>query len=130
VIACPSCKRRVFTPRDLLFATLDGAAQCRFCGQNARLDVTSRWMIACVIALALPNLFLYAGVFYSGHLFMISLFVIVTAWAALSWACSPFLTLEVATRRSRVDRRTSVLAVCALLVAAILIDSYMRARFE
>src|SRR5690349_21461895 len=76
VIACPSCQRQVLTRLDILLATLDGRVQCPVCGRMARLDLMSRWMILCVLALSLPALLLYGGVFYSGHLFVVSMFII------------------------------------------------------
>jgi hypothetical protein len=83
-----------------------------------------------VIAIVLPNALLYGGVFYSGHLFLISIFIILGTWGILSWAGSPFLTLEVVPRGSSIDRRQSILILLVLLVTAIIIDSYMRARFD
>ena len=114
VIACPNCNRRVFTRRDMLYATLDGAARCRFCGRAARLDLMSRWLFACVLAIVLPTLYLYAGVFYSGHLFLISIFVILGAWGMLSFVGFPLLTLEVAGGGSAIDRRTSMLILAVV----------------
>ena len=114
----------------MLYATLDGAAQCRSCGRTARLDISSRWIMSCVLAIALPNILLYGGVFYSGHLFLISTFLIIGAWGMLSLVGFPLLKLEVAAGSSSNDRRTSILALVAVLVAAIIIDSIMRARFD
>lgn len=130
VITCPSCKRGVFTRRDLLYATLDGMAQCGSCGRIARLDVSIRWIFSCVLAIILPNVLLYGGVFYSGHLFLVSTFLILGAWGILSWVGFPFLTLEVVPGGSPVDRRKSILILLVFLVSVIIIDSYMRTRFE
>jgi hypothetical protein len=130
VIACPSCNRRVFTRRDILYATLDGAAQCRFCGRIARLDLMSRWLISCLLALVLPTAYLYGGVFYSGHLFLISIVVILGAWGILTFVGFPLLTLEVVGGSSAIDRRKSMLILAVVLIAAIIIDSFIRARIE
>jgi hypothetical protein len=130
VIACPSCNRRIFTRRDMLHAIVDGGARCRSCGRNARLDTLTRWMMSCMLALILPTVFLFFGVFYSGHLFVISMVIILGAWAILSVVGFPFLTLEVSASQGLIDRSKSVWLLGALFVAAILIDGYMRTRFE
>jgi len=72
-IPCPGCKRPVFSLHDILYAPLDGTARCRVCGRFARLDLFSRWMISCAIAVILPALLLYWELFYSRHLFVISI---------------------------------------------------------
>jgi hypothetical protein len=92
-----------------LYATLDGMAQCRVCGGTARLDVFSRWIIACAISLVLPTVLLYGGLFYSGHLFVISIFVIFGSWAALSWVAFPLLTLETVPGGSPIERSKAIL---------------------
>ena len=128
--ACPRCRRRIFTRRDLLSTALDGTAQCRSCGQVVRLDVFSRWLLSCVIALILPGVLLYGDLFYSGHLFIISLVFIFAAWAALTWVCCPILTLEPATTGRPIDRTTGVLILVVLLAAAGIIDNFMASRFD
>ena len=130
MIACPSCKRRVFTRRDILSSSLDGTVECRACGRLARLDVLSRWMIACVIAIILPAVLLYGGLFYSGHLFVASMVLIFGAWRVLSWFGYPLLTLEHATGSVGLDRRQSVFIVVVLLFTAVVIDGFMAARFD
>jgi hypothetical protein len=130
MIPCPSCNRRVFTPRDMLYAALDGMAQCRGCGRLARLDLLSRWMISCVLAILLPNVLLYGGLFYSGHLFVISIVIIYGAWALLSFFGFPFLTLEAVASDSSIDRPKSILLLAVLLVAAIVIDSFIASKIE
>jgi len=130
MIACPSCKRRVFTRRDMLYATLDGAARCRICGRIARLDLTSRGMISCVLAIVLPPLYLYGGVFYSGHLFLISIFLVLGGWRILSSAGLPFLALEMVASRTSIDRKQSILLLILLLAIAIAIDGFMSSRFD
>ncbi len=62
-IPCPGCKRPVFSLHDILYAPLDGTARCRVCGRIARLDLFSRWMISCAIAVILPALLLLLGAF-------------------------------------------------------------------
>lgn len=129
MIACPNCKRRVFTSRDMLYATLDGEAPCRICGRHARLDVLSRLMISCVLAVALPPVLMYGGVFYSGHFFLACLFIAVGGWRILSSLGLPFLALEAASAPA-IDRRQSILIMIVLLAAAIALDSIMASRFE
>lgn len=130
VIACPSCNRRVFTRRDLLYAVIDGAARCRSCGRSARLDTLTRWLMSCVLAIVLPMLLLLGGVFYSGHLFVISMLIILGAWGILSLVGFPFLTLEVVAGGAALDRSKSLLLLTALFVAALIIDGFIRARFD
>ena len=130
MIACPSCNRRVFTRRDMLHAVIDGAARCRSCGGNARIDRLTRWLMSCVLAIVLPMLLLLGGVFYSGHLFVISMFIILSAWGILSVVGFPFLTLEVAAGGPGIDRSKSMWLLAAMFVAALVIDGYMRTRFE
>jgi hypothetical protein len=129
-IFCPSCRRRVFTARDIVYAPLDGAARCRVCGGKARLDLFSRWMISCMIALVLPALLLYLDLFYSGHLFLVSIVFIFSAWRVLSFLTFPFLALEVVPSKSGVDRKQSVVIFAILLAAAMMIDGFMASRFE
>jgi hypothetical protein len=130
MIACPSCKRRVFTRRDMLCATVIGEARCRICGRTACLDPFSRRVVTCVLAIVLPPLFLYGGVFFSGHLFLISIFVVFGGWRILTSAGLPFLALEEVAGRSPIDRRQSFLILVLLLAAAIAIDGIMSSRFE
>jgi hypothetical protein len=113
----------------MLRATLDGAAQCRVCGRSARLDLLSRWMISCVLAVLLPNVLLYGGVFYSGHVLVFSMFIVYAGWAALSFVGFPFLTLEAVAAPSR-DRSHSLLLMGVLLVAAIIMDGFIASRIE
>src|SRR4051812_2927814 len=94
MIACPSCKRRIITRRDILYAPLDGSARCRACGGFARFDMFSRWVLSVLIAIALPALLLASGMFYSGHLLLGSMLIIFGAWRAFAWAGLPLLSLE------------------------------------
>jgi hypothetical protein len=130
LIACPSCTRRAFTRRDLLDSTVDGTAQCRFCGKLARLDIFSRWIMSCVIALVLSTALLYGGVFYSGHLFLISIVVIGGAWSGLSMIAFPYLKLEPTSGGPPIGRRHSLLIVAVLLIGATIVDGLMSSRFE
>ena len=130
MIACPSCRRRVITRRDLLYATLDGAIRCRGCGRSARLDLLGRWLISCAIAMILSTVLLYGGVFYSGHLFLIAIFVIFGTWGILSWIAAPLLMLEPVEDHSTLDQKHSALIVVVMLVAAIGFDSFLASRFE
>lgn len=114
----------------MLYAALDGTVRCRFCGGVARLDLLSRWVISCVIALVLPIVLLYGGVFYSGHLFLISMCLIFGAWRILSWVGFPLLTLEAVAGNSSLDRKQSMLILAVLLVAAIMFDGFMSSRFD
>lgn len=129
-IPCPGCKRRVFSLHDILYAPLDGTARCRVCGRLARLDLFSRWMISCGIALILPALLLYWELFYSGHLFVVSILVILVAWRILTLIAFPILALEIVAARTPVDRKQSVVILAILLVAAMMLDSLMASRFE
>ena len=113
----------------MLHAIIDGGARCRSCGRTARLDTLTRWIMSCALALVLPSLFLFFGVFYSGHLFVISMIIILGAWALISIVGFPFLTLEVAAS-AVIDRSKSLWVLAALFAAALVIDGYMRTRFE
>jgi hypothetical protein len=114
----------------VLYATLSGAARCRACGHIARLDISIRWVFSCVLALVLPYVLIYGGFFYSGHLFLVSIFVILGTWAMLSWVSFPFLALEAAPRGSVIDRQKSIVILIALLISALIIDGYIRTRID
>ena len=90
----------------------------------------SRWIMSCVIALALSTALLYGGVFYSGHLFLISIVVIGGAWSGLSMIAFPFLKLEPTSGAPPIGRRQSLLIVAVLLIGATIIDGLMSSRFE
>jgi hypothetical protein len=130
VIACPSCKRRIFTRRDILYAPLDGTARCRACGKFARLDMFSRWILSSLLALTLPALFLSGGVFYSGHILLLTISLVLAAWRVLAWAAFPLLSLEHVAAGASTDRRHSMIIVGALLAAAIALDGFIASRFE
>jgi hypothetical protein len=129
-LPCPGCKRPAFKLHDILYAPLDGTARCRGCGRTARLDLFSRWMISCVIAVLLPGLLLYWELFYSGHLFVFSMLVILVAWRILTLIVFPFLGLEVVAARVAVDKKQSIIILAILFSVAGIIDGFMSSRFE
>ena len=130
MIACPTCKRRIFTRRDILYAPIDGTARCRACGTFCRLDLFSRWILSCLVALALAGLLLSYGVFYSGHLLFVSICIIVAVWRGLAWAGFPLLSLEEFPESKALDSRQSKILVGALLIAALMLDGFIASRFE
>ena len=130
MLACPNCKRRIITRRDILSAPLDGTARCRACGGFARFDMYSRWVLSCLIAVSLPALLLTWGVFYSGHLLLASMLIIFGAWRVLAWAALPLLTLESVAPHLPLDRRQSAIILAALVVGAIALDGFIASKFE
>ena len=114
----------------MLHATLDGRAQCRVCGRFARLDLLSRWMISIVLAVLLPMVLLYGGFFYSGHLFIVSMIVILGAWRLLSWLGLPFLSLEAAGNHAAASRKSDVWTLAVLFIPALVLDGYMASRID
>ena len=108
---------------------IDGTAQCRLCGQTARLDLFSRWVISCLLAMVLSTVLLYCDVFYSGHLFLVSMFVIFGGWVVLSYIGFPFLTLEAFAGGAPIDRRAGLVILLILLAAAMMFDAFMWSRF-
>ena len=130
MLPCPSCKRRIITRRDILYAPLDGTTCCRACGRHSRLDVFSRWVISCLIAVSLPALLLTWGAFYSGHLLVVSMVVIVVAARAMAWIALPFLGLEPVPPQVPLDRRQSAIIVSALVAAAFALDAFIASKFE
>ena len=130
MIACPSCRRRVFTRRDLVYATPSGTVRCRACGRTAQLDLLFRWLFSCAIAMILSTVLLYGGFFYSGHLFLISIVVIFGTWAALSWVAFPYLMLEPAEDQIILERKHSTLIAVVILAVAIGFDSFLASLFE
>ena len=114
----------------MLHAAIDGAMRCRDCGRLARLDLFSRWVVSIMIAITLPGVLLYGDVFYSGHLFVISMIIIFTAWRGMSWLGLPFFGLEAAEGQSPLRPSQSIFIVSLLLVAALVIDVFMASRFD
>ena len=113
----------------MLYASLDGTAPCPVCGQVARLDLLSRWLISCVIALVLPIILLHGQVFYSGHLFFVSIVVVLGGWRILSFVGLPIFALETADGTA-IDRRHSLWILAVLIAAAMIFDGFMSSRFE
>lgn len=130
MLPCPSCKRRIITRRDILHAPLDGTVCCRACGQHGRLDVFSRWIISCLVALTLAAVHLSAGVFYSGHLLAVSICLIFGAARAMAWLGLPAFRLEPVPSHVPLDRRQSAIILGALLIAAIALDGFIASRFD
>ena len=129
-IACPHCKRKVITRHDFFYGSIDGTTRCRACGSLSTLDMFSRWSISCLIALILPSVLLYGDIFFSGHLFLVSLFLIFGAWRALCLIGFPLLSLEPAADRKSLSRQQGIFLAGALLVVALTIDGFMAARFD
>lgn len=129
MIACPNCKRRIFTGADMWRSSFDGAARCRACGHSAQLDILSKWMIACVLALLMPTLFLYAGIFYGGHFFVLVILLTLGGWRALACIGLPFLALERATH-SPFDRKQGMIMLAALVITAIVLDAFMAFKID
>lgn len=129
-LVCPSCKRQSITRRDIFCAPLDGAAQCRACGQLARLDLLGRWALSSLIALVLPSVLLYGDIFYSGHLFVFSVFFVLAAWRLLCVIAFPLLSLEAVSDRTPIGRKQSVFLAATMLIAMLSIDGFMASKFE
>ena len=127
---CPSCKRRVITRRDILYAPLDGSTHCRACGEYSRLDVFSRWVISCLVTLTLAAVHLSAGVFYSGHLLAVSIILIFGAARMMAWIALPVLSFEPVPPHVPLDRRQSAIILAALLITAIALDGFIASRFQ
>lgn len=129
-IVCPRCRRPGFTRPDIFYSTLDGSVLCRRCGGIARLSMFCRWIISCLLAIVLSIILLYGDVFYSGHLFVVSIFVIFGGWAGISWVAFRYLTLEEAPEHAPITRRQGAVLVVAILLTALLFDRFMASRFE
>jgi hypothetical protein len=130
MIACPACKRRVFTRREMLSASLDGKMKCPVCPAVACLDEISRCLIAGVLAVLLWILLLQGNIFYSGYLFIFSTIVIVMGWRLLSAAALPLLSLEKAPGHACFGRRQNIVTLAILIVTAIVIDGLMSYRSD
>lgn len=130
MIPCPSCKRRIITRRDILHAPIDGSVRCRACGEHSRLDMFSRWVISCLVALTLSAVHLSAGVFYSGHLLAASIVLIFGGARAIAWAGLPAFRLEPVPSHVPLDRRQSAIIFGALLITALALDAFIASRFE
>ena len=130
MIACPACKRAVFTHREMLRTGLDGRVTCPACDELACLDQTSRCLVTGVLALLLWMLLLHGNFFFSGYLFIVSTIVIVIGWRLLSAAALPLLSLEKAPGHSSFDRRQNIVTLAILIVTAIVIDGLMSYRSD
>ena len=130
MIACPACKRRVFTRREMLGASLDGRMKCPVCPGVACLDEISRCLIAGVLAVLLWILLLRGNIFYSGYLFVFSTIVIVIGWRVLSAVALPLLSLEKASGHACFGRRQNIVTLAILIVTAIVIDGLMSYRSD
>lgn len=129
MIPCPSCKRDVYTRLDILYVPLQGRVQCRFCGHAAQLDVLSRWLFLAILALTMPGMLLYGNIFYSGHLFVVSMVMIFIAWCVLASLCFPILTLE-QVPGAGLNRSQGTMMLAVLLIAAMLLDGFIASRIE
>jgi hypothetical protein len=130
MVACPNCKRRIITRRDILYAPLDGTARCRACGRFARFDMFSRWVLSVLVAITLPALLLMWGVFYSGHLLLVSMLLIFGAARVVAWAALPFFTLEPVAAHIPLDHRQSAIILGALVAAALVLDGFIASRLD
>jgi hypothetical protein len=129
MLPCPTCKRRVFSRLDIIYAPLQGQVRCRFCGSAAQLDLLSRWVFLSILALSLPGVLLYGNVFYSGHLLVISMSIILIAWCVLSFLCFPLFTLE-AVSVTGLNRTQGAMMLAVLLLAAMLLDGFIASRID
>jgi hypothetical protein len=128
MVVCPACNRRVLTHREILAASLDGAAKCPGCGQLARLDSLSRCLVGCVLALLLWMLLLQGNLFYSGYLFVFSTIVVLAGWRLLSAATLPLLSLEKLPTCTCFNRKQSLVTLAIVIVTAIAIDVLLSYR--
>ena len=128
MIACPACKRRVVSQRDILNVRVDGHVKCPACGQLARLDSMSRCCVGCIVALLLFMTLLHGGFFYSHYLFLISTVFILGCPRILAAAALPLLTLERAPGSTRFTRRQNLATLGIMMVVAVAIDGLMSYR--
>lgn len=130
MIACPSCRRRVVSRSDILHATLRGTIRCRWCRHTLRLDLFSRWVLSCLLAILLPNALLYGNIFFSGHLFVVSIFLIYAGLALFSYVGFALLSLEIASEGAALNRKQSALLAGIILAAAIVIDAFIGLKID
>ena len=90
----------------------------------------SRWLLSCLIALALPAFLLTWGIFYSGHLLLVSMIVIFGASRVLAWAGLPLFALEAVPPHVPLDRRQSAIILASLIITAIVLDGFIASKFE
>ncbi len=129
MLPCPTCKRRVFTRLDIIYAPLQGRIQCRFCGGSAQFDLFSRWIFLSILSLSLPGVLLYGNVFYSGHLLVISMAFILIAWCVLSFLCFPLFQLEPISGTG-LSRTQGAMMLAVLLLTAMLLDGFIASRIN
>jgi len=113
-----------------LQTALRGTTHCRWCGRTLRLDMLSRWMLSCLLALLLPNALFFGDVFYSGHLFLVSIFLIYSGMAILSYIGSPLLALEIAPDKAALSQRQSAALAAIVLAAALVIDGFIAYKID
>ena len=118
MIACPACKRRVVGQEELLRANLDGTVKCPVCGAFARLDQTSRFLVACPLSLLLWFALLYWDILFSGYLFLFSTIAIFAGWRLLSAAILPALALEKSRDAVWCGRTQTVVSLAIMIVTA------------
>ena len=78
----------------------------------------------------LPAVLLYGDIFYSGHLFLFSVFFVLGAWRLLCVIAFPLLTLETIPERTPINRRQAMFLAGAMLIAMLAIDGFMASKFE
>ena len=125
MLACPACRKRTFTRREIV-GTL--GAKCPACGEVARLDSMSRCLLACVLAVSLWSLLLFGNFFYSGYLFVFSTIVLLAGWPLLLAVALPLLALEKAPTGNCFDRRQTIAMFAILIVVAVVIDGLLSYR--
>ena len=130
MVACPACKSRVYTHREILHSSLDGGATCPACGEVARLDQMSRCVVACLLAVLLWQALLYGGMFFSGYFFVFSMIVILGGWRLLSAVALPLLALEKSPDGPCLNRKQSLVAALILIVTAIGLDTFLSYRID
>jgi hypothetical protein len=100
------------------------------CGAFARLDQTSRFLIACPLSLLLWFALLYWDILFSGYLFLFSTIAIFAGWRLLSAAILPALALEKSRDAVFCGRRQTIVSLAIMIVTAIAIDAVMSTGLE
>lgn len=125
MLTCPGCNRKIFTVGDILRLEVDGELKCRSCGRAAQLDLKSRLLISCLLALVFSALTLYTSIFYTGHFVLISTLLILVGWTLLALAVFPLLELNIARGARFLNRWRTLLIWAVFLVGAAAVDNYM-----
>lgn len=128
--ACPACKRRIFTQRDILGSNINGWVKCPACDHVARLDQMSRFLVTATLALSLFMMLLYGNIFFSGYLFVYSTIFIFAGWRLLSAAVLPLLALETAPGGFYLNRRQSIVTLVIMIVSAVALDGLLSYRSD